>query len=81
MRKFAIKYSTDIVMAKKGKAADEALLEEDCVLRSLGRTGYDPDIALTWLVANSWDAGAAKVAVIIPTETGGCCRSRTTVMG
>ena len=58
-------------MAKKGKAANEALFEEDYVLRSLGRIGYDPDIALTELVANSWDAGAAKVAVIIPTETGG----------
>lgn len=58
-------------MAKKGNAANEALFEEDYVLRSLGRIGYDPDIALTELVANTWDAGAAKVAVIIPTETGG----------
>ena len=58
-------------MAKKGKAANEALFEEDYVLRSLGRIGYDPDVALTELVANTWDAGAAKVAVIIPEETGG----------
>ena len=58
-------------MAKKGKAANEALFEEDYVLRSLGRIGYDPDIALTELVANTWDAGAAKVDVIIPAETGG----------
>lgn len=71
MRAFATRYSTDITMAKKGKAANEALFEEDYVLRSLGRIGYDPDIALTELVANTWDAGAAKVAVIIPTETGG----------
>ncbi|ROU05667.1 ATP-binding protein [Lysobacter enzymogenes] len=58
-------------MAKKGKAANEALFEEDYVLRSLGRIGYDPDMALTELVANTWDAGAAKVDVIIPAETGG----------
>ena len=58
-------------MAKKGKAANEALFEEDYVLRSLGRIGYDADVALTELVANAWDAGAAKVAVIIPSESGG----------
>ncbi|WOB27753.1 MULTISPECIES: ATP-binding protein [Xanthomonas] len=58
-------------MAKKGTAANEALFEEDYVLRSLGRIGYDPDMALTELVANTWDAGAAKVGVIIPAETGG----------
>lgn len=40
-------------MAKRGKAANEALFEEDYVLRSLGRIGYDPDIALTELVANT----------------------------
>lgn len=57
-------------MVKKGKAANEALFEEDYVLRSLGRIGYDPDVALTELVANTWDAGAAKVNVIIPSETG-----------
>lgn len=58
-------------MAKMRKAANQALFEEDYVLRSLGRIGYDPDIALTELVANTWDAGAAKVDVIIPAETGG----------
>lgn len=58
-------------MAKKNNAANQALFEEDFVLRSLGRIGYDPDIALTELVANTWDAGAAKVNVIIPTETKG----------
>jgi hypothetical protein len=71
MRPFVIKYSSDIAMAKKGKAANEALFEEDYVLRSLGRIGYDPDIALTELVANTWDAGAAKVVLIIPADTGG----------
>lgn len=40
-------------MVKKGKAADEALFEEYYVLRSLGRIGYDPDMALTELVAGT----------------------------
>lgn len=53
MRAFATRYLTDIAMAKRGKAANEALFEEDYVLRSLGRIGYDPDIALTELVANT----------------------------
>lgn len=57
-------------MASDG-AANEALFEKDFVLRSLGRIGYDPDTALTELVANGWDAGAAKVALIIPAEKGG----------
>ncbi len=71
MQAYAKGYSSDFAMVKKSKAANEALFEEDYVLRSLGRIGYDPDIALTELVANTWDAGAAKVDVIIPAETGG----------
>lgn len=71
MRPRATRYPSDIVMAKKGRAANEALFEEDYVLRSLGRIGYDPDTALTELVANAWDAGAARVDVIIPVETSG----------
>ena len=70
MHAFVTRHLTDTVMVKKGKAANEALFEEDYVLRSLGRIGYDPDVALTELVANTWDAGAAKVNVIIPSETG-----------
>jgi hypothetical protein len=65
------RHRTGNVMAKKAaqQAANEALFEEDFVLRSLGRTGYDPYTALTELVANAWDAGAAKVDVIVPSET------------
>lgn len=58
-------------MAKDDKSTNEALFEEDYVLRSLGRIGCDPDTALTELVANTWDAGAAKVEVIIPGDVGG----------
>jgi hypothetical protein len=67
----AAKHYLDSPMAKNSKTSNQALFEEDFVLRSLGRIGYDPDIALTELVANTWDAGAAKVDVIIPAEAGG----------
>lgn len=45
---------------------NQALFEEDFVLRTLGRIGYDPETALAELVANAWDAAAVKVQVIIP---------------
>ena len=51
--------------------SDEALFEDDYVLRTLGRIGYDPDTALAELVANAWDAGASKVNVIIPDDLNG----------
>lgn len=51
--------------------ASQALFEENYILRTLGRIGYDPDIALTELVANAWDAGASRVDVTIPAESGG----------
>ena len=38
-----------------------SLFEEDLLLRTLGPIAYRPDIALTELVANAWDAGAAAV--------------------
>ena len=71
MRAFTAMYHMDIAMTKKSKSANEALFEEDYVLRSLSRIGYDPDTALTELVANTWDAGATKVNVVIPADTGG----------
>ena len=47
-----------------------SLFEEDYLLRTLGRIAHDPDVALTELVANAWDAGAAKVDITIPDEKG-----------
>lgn len=47
-----------------------ALFEEDYLVRTLGALGTSPMIALTELVANSWDAGASKVDIIIPDEVG-----------
>lgn len=45
-----------------------SLFEEDFLVRTLGRIAHDPDIAITELVANAWDAGASKVDIIVPTE-------------
>lgn len=59
-------------MAKGNRpASGEALFEDDYLLRTLGRIGYEPETALAELVANAWDAGAAKVKVIIPEELDG----------
>jgi len=59
-------------MAKgnRGNAANEALFEEDYVLRTLGKIGYDGETALTELVANAWDAGASRVSIVIPEDEG-----------
>lgn len=48
-----------------------SLFEDDYLLRTLGRIAHDPEVALTELVANAWDAGAASVNIFIPTEKGG----------
>lgn len=48
-----------------------SLFEEDYLLRELGQVAHVPQVALTELVANAWDAGASKVQLIIPSEIGG----------
>lgn len=47
-----------------------SLYEEDYILRSLGSIVNQPDVALTELVANAWDAGASNVNIFIPDEKG-----------
>lgn len=47
-----------------------SLFEEDYLIRTLGSLGSSPDVALTELVANAWDAGATKVDITIPYELG-----------
>jgi hypothetical protein len=37
-----------------------SLFEEDYLVRTLGRIAHDPEVALTELVANAWDAGASS---------------------
>lgn len=53
---------------KKNEAGFGSLFEEDYLLRTLGRIAHDPDVALTELVANAWDAGASFVDITIPNE-------------
>lgn len=53
-------------MAKIYSTFQGSLFEEDYLLRTLGSIASSPDVALTELVANAWDAGAAKVEIFIP---------------
>lgn len=48
-----------------------SLFEEDYLLRELGPVAHVPQVALTELVANAWDAGASKVELFLPSEIGG----------
>ena len=55
---------------KKTNELQGALFEDDFLLRTLGSIARSPDIALTELVANARDAGAARVDVTLPTDRG-----------
>jgi hypothetical protein len=55
---------------KKHDFVQGSLFEEDFLLRTLGNLGSQPDIALTELVANAWDAGATEVDIFLPDEYG-----------
>ena len=57
-------------MDNRKKFIQGALFEEDYLIRTLGSLGNSPDVALTELVANAWDAGATKVEIKIPNELG-----------
>lgn len=48
-----------------------SLFEDDYLLRELGQVAHVPQVALTELVANAWDAGASRVDLILPSEIGG----------
>ncbi|QAU24136.1 ATP-binding protein [Dyella sp. M7H15-1] len=52
-------------------ASQTALFEDDYLLRELGQVAHVPQVALTELVANAWDAGATKVDLILPAVAGG----------
>jgi hypothetical protein len=51
-------------------AIQSSLFEEDYLLRELGQVAHVPQVALTELVANAWDAGASKVDLVLPSEIG-----------
>lgn len=48
-----------------------SLFEDDYLLRELGQVAHVPQVALTELVANAWDAGATRVDLILPGEISG----------
>ncbi len=47
-------------------AVQGSLFEEDFLRRTLGDVVRFPAVALSELVANAWDAGAAQVSITIP---------------
>lgn len=47
-----------------------SLFEDDYLIRTLGALVHNPEVALTELVANAWDAGATLVEISIPEEYG-----------
>lgn len=74
------KYPMVTKLAERGQVQNEvmdtstvqtSLFEEDYLLRELGQLAHVPQVALTELVANAWDAGASRVDVIIPPASEG----------
>ena len=55
-----------MVRAKRSSQNFGSLFEDDYLLRTLGRIAHEPEVALTELVANAWDAGASLVDITIP---------------
>lgn len=45
------------------------LFEDDYLERTTGNVMLRPDVALTELIANAWDAGATEVSITIPEES------------
>ena len=57
-------------MSDKNTFFQGSLFEEDYLIRTLGAIVHSPEIALTELVANAWDAGATTVDIFIPEDYG-----------
>lgn len=51
---------------KKPNLDQGCLFEHDFLRRTLGAIANAPDVALTELVANAWDAGATSVKIVVP---------------
>ena len=54
--------------ANNNQFVQGSLFEEDYLIRTLGALVHYPEIALTELVANAWDAGATQVDIFIPDD-------------
>jgi hypothetical protein len=57
-------------MPRSRQTGQGTLFEDDYLVRTLGTLAYKPDVALTELVANAWDAGASSVEIRIPESLG-----------
>ncbi|MGD1105470.1 MAG: ATP-binding protein [Terracidiphilus sp.] len=55
---------------KKTHVGQGCLFEQDFLRRTLGAIANTPEVALTELVANAWDAGSTKVEIVLPNEPG-----------
>lgn len=55
---------------KKGILKQGTFFEENYLQRTHKTLTSNPEVALTELVANAWDAGATKVEITIPAKTG-----------
>jgi Histidine kinase-, DNA gyrase B-, and HSP90-like ATPase len=53
-------------LKKKVDTSTGSFFEDDYLVRTLGRIAHDPEVALTELVANAWDAGASLVDITVP---------------
>ena len=55
---------------KQNEYIQGSFFEENYLVRTLGNLATSPEVALTELVANAWDAGATKVDIFIPEKIG-----------
>ena len=63
-------WQNGVVGVRRSARNQQTLFEDDFLVRSLGAIATSPDTALTELVANAWDAGAARVNITIPEAAG-----------
>ncbi len=57
-------------VSAKAHIGQGCLFEQDFLRRTLGAIANTPEVALTELVANAWDAGASRVEIAIPEALG-----------
>lgn len=58
-------------MTRSTDVLQTSMFEEDYLIRELGQVAHVPQVALTELVANAWDAGASRVDMQLPDRIDG----------
>lgn len=58
-------------MTRSTDVLQTSMFEEDYLIRELGQVAHVPQVALTELVANAWDAGASRVDMHLPDSLDG----------